>query len=279
MVILKDWKFIAGLTLVLALVLFSVIGMLFVDKERTRIGTSPFNQEPSWEHPLGTDNVGRDIFALMVYGIPPTLQVGLLAGGISTVVGTALGMTSGYFGGRLDDVIRSAADIALVIPSLAILVTIAAYLRRVTIPMTALIVAVLAWAGPTRSIRTQTLSMRERQFIPLAKLSAASDLETLFLEIFPNLLPYIAAGFVGSISGGILASVGIQLLGLGPLLIPNLGMILQFAFNAGALFQGMWWWWGAPAFALILLFIGLFLISMSLDQFSNPRLRRSEKTT
>jgi peptide/nickel transport system permease protein len=186
-----------------------------------------------------------------------------------------LGVTSGYFGGRWDSVVRSAADVALTIPTLAILVTIAAYLRSVSILTTGLIVAVLAWAGPTRTIRTQTLSMRERQFIPLSKLSAANDFEVIFIEILPNLLPYIAAGFVNAVSGGILAAVGIQLLGLGPLLIPNLGMILQFAFSAGAIYQGMWWWWGPPAAALILLFLGLFLISMAFDEFANPRLKQS----
>jgi peptide/nickel transport system permease protein len=144
--------------------------------------------------------------------------------------------------------------------------------------MTAMIVALLAWAGPARTIRAQTLSMRERQYIPMAKLSAASDPEIIFRQILPNLLPYIAAGFVDAVSGSILAAVGIQLLGLGPLLVPNLGMILQFAFNSGAIYQGMWWWWGPPALILMLLFVGLFLISTALDQLANPRLRMSAET-
>jgi peptide/nickel transport system permease protein len=273
--LLRDWKFILGVALVAALLLFSYGGMLLIDPVRVQVGKAPFNQPPSADYPLGTDNVGRDLLALMVYGIPPTLAVGLIAGGLSTVLGTALGITAGYFGGRWDSVVRSAADVALTIPTLAILITIAAYVRSVSIPMTALIVAMLAWAGPTRAIRAQTLSMRERQFIPLTRLSAANSFEIIFLEIMPNLLPYIAAGFVGAVSGGILAAVGIQLLGLGPLLVPNLGMILQFAFNAGALYQGMWWWWGPPAVALILLFFGLFLISLAFDQLANPRLKAS----
>jgi peptide/nickel transport system permease protein len=273
--LLRDWKFVLGVALVAALLLFSYGGMLLIDPVRVQVGKAPFNLPPSAEYPFGTDNVGRDLLALMVYGIPPTLAVGLIAGGLSTVLGTALGITAGYFGGRWDSVVRSAADVALTIPTLAILITIAAYVRSVSIPMTALIVAMLAWAGPTRAIRAQTLSMRERQFIPLTRLSAANDFEIIFLEIMPNLLPYIAAGFVGAVSGGILAAVGIQLLGLGPLLVPNLGMILQFAFNAGALYQGMWWWWGPPAVALILLFFGLFLISLAFDQLANPRLKAS----
>ncbi|MGC9348046.1 MAG: ABC transporter permease subunit, partial [Anaerolineae bacterium] len=122
-------------------------------------------------------------------------------------------------------------------------------------------------------VRAQTLSMRERPFIPLAKLSGLSDFQIIFGEILPNLIPYVAAGFVGAVSGGILASVGIQMLGLGPLFVPNLGMILQFAFAGAALFRGLWWWWLPPALALVLLFIGLFLISLALDEFANPRLR------
>jgi peptide/nickel transport system permease protein len=115
--------------------------------------------------------------------------------------------------------------------------------------------------------------LRERAFIPLAKLSGQGDFEIIIKQILPNLLPYTMAGFVGGVAGGILASVGIQLLGLGPLFTPNLGMILQYAFNGAALFRNMWWWWGPPTLALMMLFIGLFLISTALDEFANPRLR------
>ena len=270
---LRNWKFIIGFALILVLVLFSVIGPLFVDPEATRPASSPFNQSPSTEYPLGTDNIGRDILALMIVGMPSTLIIGLIAGSIGTGVGTMLGMTSGYFRGPLETVTRLVADIALTIPTLLVLVTIAAYTRTTTIEGTALIVSIFAWAQPARTIRAQTLSMRERRFALLAKLSGMGDLEILFKELFPNLLPYIMASFVGSMSAGILASVGIQLLGLGPLLDPNIGMILQYAFYAGAMFQGRWWWWSPPVIALLMFFVGAFLISVSMDEFSNPRLR------
>jgi len=268
-----SWKFDVGLALVLALILFSAIGALFVDYEKTTVGWGEFSKPPSLKYPLGTDNVGRDIFALMVYGIPPSLEIGLIAAGVGTIVGTILGLTAGYMGGRVDTVIRTVADIVLTIPSLMILIVLASFLRTTTIEMTALIVAIFAWAGPTRSVRAQTLSLRERAFIPLAKLSGQGDFEIIIKQILPNLLPYTMAGFVGGVAGGILASVGIQLLGLGPLFTPNLGMILQYAFNGTALFRNMWWWWGPPTLALMMLFIGLFLISTALDEFANPRLR------
>lgn len=270
---LGSWKLSVGLILVLSLVLFSLIGRLFVSYAQTDVAAGPLNASPSLAHPLGTDNVGRSIFALMVYGIPPTLEIGLIAGLVGTVVGTTLGLVSGYFRGWWDSVIRILADITLAIPALMILVVIAAYFRTTTIELTGLLVAIFAWAGPTRAVRAQTLSLRERAFVRVAKLSGRSDFEIIMIEIMPNLLPFIAAGLVGSVLGGIGTAVGIQLLGLGPLFTPNLGMMLQFAFTGSALYQGLWWWWGSPTAALIVLFIGLFLISMGLDEFANPRLR------
>lgn len=270
---LGNWKLDVGVVLIFLLIMFSVVGSFMVGYERTKVGWGDFNARPSAEFLLGTDNVGRDVFALMVYGIPPSLEIGLIAGGIGTIVGTILGLSAGYYGGRVDTTIRTIADIMLTIPALMILVVLASFFRTTTIELTAVIVALFAWAGPTRSIRAQTLTLRERAFIPLAKLSGLSDFEIIIRQVLPNLLPYIMAGFVGGVAGGILASVGIQLLGLGPLFTPNLGMILQYAFDGAALFRGMWWWWGPPAVALIMLFIGLFLISVALDEYANPRLR------
>jgi peptide/nickel transport system permease protein len=271
---LGNWKLVVGVSLILFLLLFSLVGSFFVSFDQTMMGYASLRRPPSWEHPLGTDNLGRDILALMVYGIPASLRIGLVAGIVGTSVGTILGLSSGYIGGRVDGVIRTIADIFLTIPSLVVLVVIAAYVRATTLLLTGLVVAVFAWPGPTRGIRAQTLSMRERGFVSLARLSGLSDLEIVIKQILPNLIPYVAAGFVGSVSGSILASVGIQMLGLGPLHIPNLGMILQFAFQGAALYQGLWWWWGSPAVALIILFIGLFLISVALDELANPRLRQ-----
>jgi peptide/nickel transport system permease protein len=271
---LSNWKLSLGLTMVLSLVLFSLIGSFFVERKKADMMWGPLRQAPSLATPLGTDNTGRDMLALMVYGIPTSLAIGLIAGGIGTTVGTVLGLMTGFYRGRIDNIIRTIADIVLTVPSLMILVVISSYVRSTTIEVTGLVIALFAWAGPTRSIRAQTLSMRERGFISLAKLSGLSDFEIIIRHILPNLLPYIMAGLVGSISGAILASVGIQLLGLGPLHIPNLGMILQFAFYGAAIYQGMWWWWGPPAVALLILFLGMFLISMGLDEYSNPRLRQ-----
>lgn len=265
-----------GGALLLALIaLFGAVGGLVVDRAAIRIGSGPFGAPPSPAYPLGTDTAGRDILALLVHATPTSLEIGLLAGAVGTLLGAVLGLVSGYYRGPLDTLVRASADVALTIPALAVLVVLAAFLETTSVEVMALIVAALAWPAPARAIRAETLSLRERDFVALAKVSGRSDGEIIFLEILPNLLPYLMASFIGAVSGAIVASVGLQLLGLGPLTTPTLGMILQFAFQYAALSRGMWWWWGPPTLLLIVLFVGLFLVSVALDEFANPRLRRS----
>lgn len=270
---LRDWKLLLGGGLLLLLVAAAVIGPLLIAPEATQPIYAGFNQRPSAQFPLGTDDVGRDLFALLIYGLGPTLMIGLIAGSLGTGIGTSLGLISGYFRGPVDVVIRSLSDIVLTIPLLVVLILVASFTRTTSIEGTALIVGLLAWAGPTRAIRAQTLSLRERAFTKVARLTRMNDFEIIFLELMPNLLPYILAGFIGSIAGGILASVGLQLLGIGPLLIPNMGMTLNSAFAGGAMIRGFWWWWAPPVVVLTILFLAAFLITLALDEIANPRLR------
>jgi peptide/nickel transport system permease protein len=270
---LGNWKLSVGLSLIVGLTLFSLIGSIFVDYDQTKVGAGPFNSPPTAEYLFGTDNVGRSIYALIVHGIYPSLKVGIIAGLIGTTLGVVMGILAGYYGGAADTTISTFADIFLTIPALLLLIVLASYVRTTTIEFTALVIAIFAWAGPTRLMRSQTLTLRERPFVPLAKLSGQNDFEIALKQILPNLLPYIMAGFVGAVSGAILALVGIQILGLGPLFTPNLGMILQSAYLGAAIFRGMWWWWLPPTIALMIIFISLFLISVALDELANPRLR------
>jgi peptide/nickel transport system permease protein len=262
-----------GLSIVLAIVLFGLIGPLFRDTDMALMGKVPLSKPPSLEYPLGTEALGRDMLSLVMVGAPNTFKVGLVAGGIGTLIGIALGFVTGYFRGPVDTIIRSIADIMLTIPGLAILIVIASYVRVVQLETIGLIVALFAWARPTRQIRAQVLTLRERAFVEMARLSGISDFRIIFGEIFPNLLPYIVASFVGSVSGGILASIGLELLGLGPKRIPTLGATLYWALSHSAIVRGMWWWMVPPIAVLILIFSGLFLANIGLDEFANPRLK------
>jgi peptide/nickel transport system permease protein len=273
----ENWLFALGFSLLLGLYLFGVIGSLMVDPDRANMGANPLNQRPSLGYPLGTEGFGRDVYTLMVLGIPNTFKIGILAGGVGVAIGALIGLLAGYRKDFLDTFFSSAADIMLVIPALAILITISAYVRVMTVELMAIIVGLLSWPLPARVIRAQTLSLRERLFVEVARLNGQNDLEIIFLQILPNLTAYLAAAFVGSVSTGILAAVGLEVLGLGPQLVPTIGRTLFHAFQYSAMFRGMWWWWGPPIATLAIIFTGLFLMSISLDKYANPRLKGARR--
>lgn len=272
-------KLIIGAIMVTGVLLVTLLGGFFWDTELSRAASSELNLPPFWSdggtlaHPLGTENSGRDVLALLLVGSPITLQIGLVVGVTSMLIGIVFGFAAGYLGGQIDAVIRTVSDTALTIPSLAILIVISSYIREMNVSTMALVVALFAWAGPTRVIRAQVLSMREQGYVRMARLTALSTPTIMFKEMLPNLLPYLAAAFIGSTSGGILAAVGLEALGLGPQRVPTLGMTISNAIQGSAILRGMWWWWGLPTVILMIIFIGLFLVAIGLDEVANPRLR------
>jgi len=225
---------------------------------------------------LGTDDSGRDLLAAAVVGVPMTLRVGMIAGIVGVGVGTILGFMSGYMGGWVDNLIKGIVDTLLTVPSLVVLISIASIIREaISIEIMALVVASLAWMWPTRTIRSQVLTMREQSYVQMAKLNGVGTFGIILRELLPNLLPYLAVSFVGSVSAAILASIGLEAIGLGPQNEPTLGMTIYWSLQFNSLFRGLWWWWGFPIFFIVFLFVSLFLISAGLDQVANPRLRRN----
>jgi len=269
--------FTAGVVLLLALYLFGMIGSLLINPKLADLGARPLNLSPSAATPLGTDGMGRDMLAVMVISIPNTFKIGFLAGTVGVLIGTLIGLFAGYYRGWADMIFSSFADVMLVIPTLAILIVVSAYVRVVTVEVMAVIVGLLAWPLPARVIRSQTLSLRERLFVQVAKLSGQNDFEIITQQILPNLTAYLAASFVGAVSAGILAAVGLEVLGLGPQNVPTTGRTLFYAFKYTALLRGMWWWWAPPVVALAIIFAGLFQMSISLDKYANPRLKGSTR--
>ena len=166
-------------------------------------------------------------------------------------------------------------DTMLTIPPLAILLVVAAAVRSMSVENMALIIALLSWMFPARTIRAQVLSLREQPYVHMARLAGLSDIRIIFEEIMPNILPLAAASFVGATSGAVLAGIGLEVLGLGPQRTPTLGMTIYWAQLYSALINGLWWWWLPPIILLIILFVGLFLVSAAMDEFVNPRLRKT----
>jgi peptide/nickel transport system permease protein len=272
----RNRQFVFGLTLIVLLLLFAGVGRLVWDVSQGAPLSGPPNRSPTWEHPLGTDRQGRDLFAVMVVATPLTLYVGLLAGFLGVAIGTALALIAAYNGGRVDAIVRGIVDVGLTIPPLLLLILLAVSLNRgLTVSQMALVVASLAWLYPARTIRAQALSIKERAYVQVARLSGASGAKIIFQEIMPNLLPYLAATFVGTVSAAILASIGLEILGLGVIEANTLGITLYWVNYYSALLHGMWWWFLPPVIIIIFLFIGLFLISAGLDELANPRRRRT----
>ena len=264
-----------GLTLFFLLLLSSVIGSMFVNLDDARpISVRPL-QPPSDALPFGSDKQGRNLLAVMVAGTPLTLRIGLIAGFLGVFIGSVLAFVGAYYGGALDAAFRGIVDVGLTIPGLMVLIVIAMVIKQgLTVEQMALVVASLAWLFPARTIRSQVLTIRERSYVQIARLSGMSGPEVILKEIVPNLLPYLAASLVNSTAAAVLASVGLEVLGLGPMDAPTIGMTLFWINYNAAVINGWWWWWLPPIVVIGVLFVSLFMISSGLDEVANPRLRR-----
>jgi len=272
----RNRSLLVGLILIGLVLLFAGAGRLFWDVHQAHPLSAPPNRPPSFQHPLGTDRQGRDILAVMIVGTPLTFYIGFLAGFIGLVIGTLLALISAYYGGIVDAVIRAIVDVGLTIPPLLILILLAVSIKsNLTISQMALVVASLAWLHPTRTIRSQVLTLKERAFIQVARLSGAGSLRIIFLELMPNLLPYLMATFVGAVASAILASIGLEVIGLGEIEANTLGMTIYWVNYYAAILHGLWWWFLPPILIIVLIFVGLFAISAGLDELVNPRKRRA----
>lgn len=271
----RNPSLVVGLVLFFTLLFSSFIGRLFVDIEQARpVSVSPL-KPPSLELPFGSDKQGRNLFAVMVVGTPLTLRIGLIAGFIGVTLGATIGFVSAYYGGWIDATLRGIVDVGLTIPSLMVLITVAMVIpESLTVNQMALVVAALAWLYPARTIRSQVLSLRSRSYVEIARLSGMPGPTIIVKEILPNLLPYLASSLVIAVSAAVLASIGLEVLGLGPMDDPTIGMTIFWVQYNAAVINGWWWWWLPPIAVIAILFISLFLITIGLDEVANPRLRR-----
>lgn len=262
-----------GLALLLLLAMASLAAPLLVDTSLAAIGSTAPRRPPSALHWLGSDTQGRDVLASLLSAVPQTLMIGLLAGLIGLAVGGLLGLLAGWFGGMVDAVIRTAADVMMTIPAIAVLVLVGTSVRSMSVGLMALVVAGLSWMVPARAVRAQVLSLRERPWIDVARLNGMAPMRIILADLLPNLAPYLAASFVVAVSTAMLATIGLEALGLGPQNQLTLGMMIYWAQYSGAILRGMWWWWVPPVVALALIFVGLLAVSLGMDRIVNARLR------
>jgi len=274
----ESGKFRLGILITLLLILLAILHEPLVqwrigDLDPMAVGSFGIFLDPNGEHWLGTDRFGRDVVSLVLIALPVSLTVAFLAGAISTALGVIVGFVAGYKGGRVDSVLRTITDIFIVIPTLPLIIILAANTRNLGSVRLALVLSMFSWPVAARVIRTQVMSLRERPYVELSRMTNLTDREIIFGDILPNMAPYVAIGFAQASVGSAFALVGLTVLGLGPSSQMDLGRLISEALGYGVISLGKELIFAVPVLLLILLFLGLALISQGMEEFFNPRLR------
>ena len=271
-------KGVLGLALVLFFFAVAGFASYLSPFDPSRIDASRTWLPPNTLNWLGTDWFGHDLFSQMIYGTRVSLLVGVFATLISAVVGTMIGLFGGYYGKRLGEFLERVIDFFLVIPYLPLIIVLVAVVEALEIPIPVLwvvifVIGITGWSGTARVIRSQVLTVKERQFIDRARTAGAGDMRIITRHILPNVFPLVFANAVLTVAGAVLSEVTLDFLGLGDPTTVSWGMILHLALSNNAVYRGAWWWVLPPGVAIILLVMGFTLIGYSIEEISNPRLR------
>ena len=268
----KSRKVTVGSAIVGFFVVVGLFGPFIITTNPNATGPL-FIAPPSTAHWLGTTVVGQDIFSQLIYDTRVSVFWGLGTGLVVTLLSVLVGLVSGYFGGWTDDVLTLLTNVSLVLPAIPLAIVLAAYFPRGPLTIS-LVIVVTNWAWQARVLRSQTLSMRNREFVVAARASGEHTWRIIFFEIFPNEIGLVVAGFVSTTIYVILAWAALEFLGLGDPSTPSWGSMLYWAQQAGALGGGLWWWFVPPGVCIAILGAGLSLINFGIDEIADPRLRK-----
>jgi peptide/nickel transport system permease protein len=268
----RNPKLLAGLGVVLAFLALAVVGpMLNSHGPNEYVG--PPAQRPSADWWFGTTMFGQDVFAQFVHGLRSTFLVGLLGGALAAVIGMVIGFTAGYRGGVADEGLNMLTNVVLVVPTLAVLLIIATYLKVRGVVPEAIFIGLFSWPWVARAIRAQTFSLASRDFVDLARLSGAGGVKIVVTEIAPNMSSYLCMTFILLFGGSVLTAATLDFIGLGPTDGMSLGLMMNNAVLWSALPLGMWWWFVPPGLGITMIVGGLYIMNVGLDEVFNPRLR------
>ncbi len=268
--------FVVGAFLFLTVVGFALVAPAFLGRDPLAQDFMPLLAPGQDGHSLGTDALGRDMLARLVYGTRSSLLVGALAGLLATLLGTMIGLFGGYKGGRWDHITTFATNLVLVIPQLVILVLLGSNLGHRSYALVALVIGLSSWPWVARAVGVQTASLRTREHVQMARLNGFGALEIVVKHILPYTLSYIFMAFVLQLTSGILSEAALSMLGLGPQSsgAVSLGLLLDEANRQNALEERLWWLFLPPTFLVTALAFSLFLVNSAMEEIFNPRLRR-----
>lgn len=262
----------AGLVIVLFFLFVALVAPYIAPYSPTGMVGTPLTA-PTVSNWLGTNQMGQDILSRVIWGTRTSITVGLLTGLLSTALSLIIGLSAGYFGGIIDEMLSTITNVFLVIPGLPLMIIIAAYIRFSGIMPIVLVIAFTGWPSGARILRSQMLSLRKREFVTSAKILGEKPAYIIFSEIFPIMFSLIIASFFSATLYAILGEASLEFLGLGNVNMVTWGTILYWAQNNEALLNGAWWWILAPGLCISTLGAGFALLNFSMDEVSNPKLR------
>jgi peptide/nickel transport system permease protein len=259
------------LILVILMAVFAPVLAPYDPYQPVRVTIDDIYAPPSPAHPMGTDDAGKDVLSNFIYGARVSLIVGFFASFISIFIGGVIGISAGFYGGRLENGLMRFTDIMLVIPDFPLIVLLVA-LTKPSLLNIILVIGLLGWTSSARLVRSQTLSVKQRKFVLRARAIGAGNLHIIRRHIFPLVLPLIVVNTVLVISLAVLNESALSFLGLSDPTKISWGQMLNFAFTRGAMSAGAWWALVAPGLGIVWLVLGCTLLGQGLEQVLNPRL-------
>jgi peptide/nickel transport system permease protein len=269
---LRNRKLVAGALIVLTFLALAIVGPALTDSDPLAFDGIPA-AAPSADAWLGTTSSGQDVFAQFVYGLRASFLVGLVGGGIAALMGMVVGFTAGYRGGLVDDLLNMFTNVVLVIPTFAVLIIVAAYVKLKGYFAEAIFIGLTSWPWAARAVRAQTFSLVSRDFVDIARLSGRGSMQIISREIAPNMSSYLLMMFILLFGNAVLIGATLDFIGLGPSDAMSLGLMMNNAVLWSALELGYWWWFLPPGLGIMAIVGGLYLMDVGLDEVFNPKLR------
>jgi peptide/nickel transport system permease protein len=265
----------AGLLTLILFIAVALLAPLLADREALKVtcecNGTPLSP-PSLDFPFGTDNYGRSVLALTIWGSRISLLVGLLATSVAMLIGAVIGLVAGYFGRWSETLLMRITDWFLVIPFLPLAIVLASVLGG-GLFVIIMVIGVTSWPSTARIVRAQVLSVKTRPYVERGRALGATNWHTMTRHILPNVGPLIFANTILTVAIAILSETTLSFLGLGDPLSISWGTILEFAFGGGAMGGGQWWWIIPPGLAIVFVVLAFTMCGFALDEILNPKLR------
>ena len=273
--LLKSRKAMFGLIVLIVFILLGTVVPLFLG-DPYAMNLNLMGRPPSLEHFLGTTSFGEDVFTQLCNAVGNSLLVGLVAGVLGTLIAVFVGAVGPYRGGYADRISNLVTNLALVLPLIPLFIIIASVVRGLNLFLIGVILAVTSWPWAARSIRSQMLTLKEREFVNLARMSGDGSVRIVIVEILPNMMAYIMMVFVILTGTAILAESALSMIGVSTTRTITLGYMLYWAQHETIVpfWWNIWWWFIPPGIVLTIILTAFFIIHAGLDEVFNPKLRR-----